>query len=86
MANYPSAIKRNRQNIKRRAHNRVARAAYRTEIKKTRAAISEGKKDEAQSAFRSTTQLLDKAVIHGQLKKNTAARYKSRLQSQINSL
>ena len=38
MANHASALKRNRQRIKRTAKNRAHKSALRTELKKARAA------------------------------------------------
>ncbi len=42
MANHKSALKRMRQNEKRRLHNRVYRTRVRTLIKRARAQIAEG--------------------------------------------
>ena len=52
MANHKSAIKRNRQNIKLRDHNRARRSEVRTAVKKVLAAIKAGKADEAKSLAR----------------------------------
>ncbi len=76
MPNLPSAKKRMRQNRKRRTLNRGQRSAVRTAIKQVRSATT-GK--DAQAALRRAESLLDRAARKGRIKKNTAARYKSRL-------
>ena len=45
MANHKSALKRNRQNIKRREANRVLRSGMRTQLKKAREEIQKGGAD-----------------------------------------
>ena len=40
MANHASAVKRNRQRIKKTDRNRAAKSALRTEVKKARAALA----------------------------------------------
>ena len=47
MANHKSALKRIRQNEKRRLHNRVYRNRARTLVKQAREAIESGDADEA---------------------------------------
>jgi small subunit ribosomal protein S20 len=78
MATHKSAIKRNRQNIKRRAHNAQARAAIRTQVKKARAAIKAGDKT-AIDLTRLSQKELAKAAGKGLMNKKTAARLTSRL-------
>ncbi|HVK78748.1 MAG TPA: 30S ribosomal protein S20 [Kofleriaceae bacterium] len=78
MANNPSAEKRNRQMIKRRARNKAAMSALRTAVKKARAAID----TQAQNAAdlkKEAISKIDKAVSKGVLKRETASRYVSRL-------
>lgn len=86
MPNHKSAAKRVRQNKKRRERNRAIRSALRTQIKKLRAAIAAGNKDLCLELLNPTISKIDKAVSKGVLHKNTAARYKSRLTTQINKL
>ena len=78
MANNPSAEKRNRQNIKRRARNKAALSALRTAVKKARNAI-DGKVEAAPDLKKTAISILDKAVSKGVLKRETASRYVSRL-------
>lgn len=85
MANHKSAIKRHKQSLKRRENNRLARATYRTEIKKTLASSQVGNTESAEGSFNRAMKLLDKAVVHGVLHKNTARRYISRLRKTVNA-
>jgi len=83
LANIKSAIKRNRQNEKRRLHNRVFRGAARTQVRKARAAIEEGNKAAAEEQVKLAVKKLDKAAAKGVIHKNNAARRKSRLMKQL---
>ena len=83
MANIRSAIKRNRQNEKRRLRNRVFRGAARTQIRKARLAISESDKEAATAEVKEAIRKLDKAAAKGVVHKNNAARRKSRLMKQL---
>ena len=79
MANVKSADKRHRQSQKARLHNRAMRSAIRTQTK----AVEAGGEN-AQETFRELTSLIDRAVKHNIMHKNTAARKKSRLAKMIN--
>jgi small subunit ribosomal protein S20 len=83
LANIKSAIKRNRQNEKRRVRNRVFRGRARTMVKKARTAIETGDADTARLATLEAISALDKAAAKGILHKNNAARRKSRLMRQM---
>ena len=86
MANIKSAIKRNKQNEKRRVSNRVYRGSARTYVAKARTAIDAGEKDTAAEATMRAIKALDKAAQKGILHKNNAARRKSRLMKKLASL
>ena len=58
----------------------------RTAIKKTIAAIAGGDKSVAQAAYQAAVPILDRAVTHGIIHKNKAARHKSRLNGHVNAL
>ncbi len=75
MANTKSAIKRIRQNEKRRQRNRTIRSQVRTAVKTARAAEGDGLRAAIADAIRA----LDKAVTKGVVHRNTAARKKSAL-------
>lgn len=86
MPNHKSAEKRVRQTVKRNAINTSNKSRLRTQIKKLRAALSAGDKQQSQELLNPTISTIDKAVNKGILHKNTAARYKSRLTSHVNDL
>ncbi|MCJ7772325.1 MAG: 30S ribosomal protein S20 [Desulfobacterales bacterium] len=86
MANIKSAIKRNRQNEKRRLHNRVFRGSTRTQIRRARLAIESGEKETATEEVKQAVIKLDRAASKGIIHKNNAARRKSRLMKQLASL
>jgi small subunit ribosomal protein S20 len=79
LANIQSAIKRNRQNIKRRARNRMRRSRMRTFEKKADALLAEGNQVEAAEAVLAAIREIDKAAQKGIIHRNNAARRKSRL-------
>ncbi len=78
MANTKSAIKRMRQNEKRRQRNRVLRSKVRTAVKTARATVTGGGGD-AKATVLDAIRALDKAVTKGVIHRNTAARKKSAL-------
>jgi small subunit ribosomal protein S20 len=84
MANHKSAIKRIRQNDKRRLTNRLHRGAMRTEVKKFREAIDAGDKDAATVALASAIARVGANGNKGVLHKKTASRRISRLQLAFN--
>ncbi len=86
MANHKSAIKRIRQNAKRRDYNRAYRSRARTFVKQARVAIEDGNTTTAEEATRLAIQDLDKAATKGVIHKRNAARRKSRLMKQLNAL
>ena len=86
MANIKSAIKRNRQNKKRRLRNRIYRGNARTSVRKAKVAIDVGEVDAAREATMQAVSALDKAAQKGILHKNNAARRKSRLMKRLASL
>jgi small subunit ribosomal protein S20 len=83
MPNIDSAIKRMRQNQKRRMRNRQLRARMRTQIKKFRSLVEEGAIDEARKALPSVYSVIDSTAQKGVIHRNTAGRYKSRLARQL---
>ena len=86
MANIKSAIKRNKQNEKRRLRNRVYRGTARTSVARARVAIAGKDGTAADAATVAAISALDKAVQKGVIHKNNAARRKSRLMKRLNSL
>jgi small subunit ribosomal protein S20 len=86
MANNASAIKRNRQNEKRREHNRAFRNRTRTLIKQARLRIAAGEVDAAIAATHVAMRDLDKSASRGIIHPRNAARRKSRLARQLVAL
>lgn len=78
-----SALKANRQNVKRREHNRELRSKLRTGLKAMRAALEGGDVDAAKAKLTDTQSLVDKMAAKGIIHKNTAGRYKSRLGARL---
>ena len=78
-----SALKANRQNIKRREHNRALRARLRTGLKSIRKSLDDKNVDGARSALTKLQSLVDKMATKGIIHRNTASRYKSRLAARI---
>ena len=85
MANIRSAEKQNRKMIKHRIRNRAAMGALRTAVKKARAAVDE-KTGEAGALVKTAVAFIDSAVTKGILKRGTASRYISRLQTRTAAL
>lgn len=86
MANIKSAIKRNKQNEKRRLRNRFYRGAARTLVSKAKNTIVTGEAETSKVAVAQAIEALDKATAQGVIHKNNAARRKSRLMKRLNSL
>jgi small subunit ribosomal protein S20 len=74
-----SALKANRQNIKRREHNRAMRSSLRTALKSIRAKLEEKDVEGAKAALSKTVSIVDRMAKTGIIHRNTAGRYKSRL-------
>jgi small subunit ribosomal protein S20 len=85
MANHKSAIKRIRQNEKRRLYNRNFRNRTRTMVKKARKAIQTSNPvvATAEELTREAIRDLDKSASRGIIHARNAARRKSRLMQQL---
>lgn len=83
MANHFSALKRARQTTKRTEQNRANASQLRTALRKFRAALQAGDKAQAKTQFAETVSKIDHAVRKGVIHKNTASRYKSRLNARL---
>ena len=86
MANIKSQIKRNKQNRVARLRNRVYRGSARTYIRKSQSAIRSEETELAETEVLKAIRALDKAAQKGVIHKNNAARRKSRLMAQYNSI
>ncbi|MGH8161431.1 MAG: 30S ribosomal protein S20 [Gammaproteobacteria bacterium] len=86
MANSAQARKRARQAEDRRTHNQVLRSRMRTAMKKVLNSVARGDLETARAAFKATVPQIDGMVTKGLLNKNTAARYKRRLNARVKAL
>jgi len=78
-----SALKANRQNIKRREHNRTMRSKLRSALKSIRASLDAKDVTGAKAALSKTVSLVDKMATKGIIHSNAAGRYKSRLATRL---
>jgi small subunit ribosomal protein S20 len=79
MPNTPSAIKRLKQSVKRRLHNRISKKVIKTYTKRVMAAAAAKEFEKAEADFRTAVARIDKAGVRRVLHPNTAARRKSKL-------
>jgi len=80
LANHKSALKRMRQNEKRRLRNRQVVSHMRSSIKKFQLAAEEGKSPETlQEGLQQVSVIIDKAASKGVIHRNNASRKISRL-------
>ena len=86
MATHLSAIKRARQNEKRRLRNLNIRSTVRSSVKKARAAVEKKDAGGARKALVSAISLIQKAHTKGVFHGNTSARKISRLTREVNAL
>ena len=78
-----SALKANRQNIKRREHNRQMRSKLRSALKAIRLSLEAKDLSGAKAALSQTVSIVDKMATKGIIHRNTAGRYKSRLSARM---
>ena len=83
MANHKSAIKRIRQNDKKRLHNRYFAVTTRNIVRKLRELTE---KSEAEKLFPEVSSMLDKLARRNIIHNNKAANIKSNLYKHIQSL
>jgi small subunit ribosomal protein S20 len=83
MAHSKSALKRWRQNERRRARNKPIRTAARTAVRGARQTIADGSEESLVSIQRASS-VLDRAAKHNVIHRNTASRQKSRLMRALN--
>lgn len=84
MAITKSARKALRQNIKRRERNLIYRNKIKDLIKEARFLVAQKKTKEAKNLLPQVYKVLDKAAKTGVIKKNAAARKKSRITKLVN--
>ena len=86
MANHYSALKRARQTERKAVANRANKSRLRSALRAMREAIAKGDKPAAKSALSAAASAVDKGVQKGVLHKNTASRYKSRLNGRVKAI
>lgn len=86
MANTISAQKRMRTAQHRTEVNRTRKTRLRHQIRKMRRLLEANKPSEAAQVVPETCSMIDRAAKWGIIKKNTAARYKSRLAARLKKL
>ena len=86
MANHKSALKRARQNEKRRLRNKSVKTRVKNIVKSVRLAVDEKSKEEALQELNNAKSIIDKAAKKGVIHKKTAARKISRLSKRFNTV
>ena len=86
MPNLENAKKALRQSAKRAQRNKLVKAEIKSLRVKLRKAVTAKKFEDALEVAKLVSKKLDKAHAKGIMKKNTVARYKSRLMKKVNSL
>ena len=79
MASHASALKKNRQDQKRRIRNRAQASRLRTQMKKMTEALTSGDAAAAAGLMKDTVALVDRTAKHRVIHRNAASRTKSRL-------
>jgi small subunit ribosomal protein S20 len=86
MANHKQAAKRARQTIVKTERNRFFKARIKNVVKAVLVAVESQDKESATSAMKTANKYLHHCVSKNILKKATAARKVSRLQTKVNAL
>ena len=86
MANHFSALKRVRTETRRTEFNREAKTRLRHQIRAMRKALAGKEQKVTVDAMSKTFSLIDRSARIGIIKKNSAARYKSRLHARVKAL
>jgi small subunit ribosomal protein S20 len=86
MANTVSSLKRVRMTARQTAINRMRKSRLRHQIRAMRRLLDQKDTSGANKMLPATFSLVDRAAKWGIIKKNTAARYKSRLTLHVRKL
>ena len=86
MANHKSALKRARQNEKKRIRNKSTKTRVKNVEKSVRLAVNDKSKEAALDKLNAAQSTIDKAAKKGVIHKNTASRKLSRLSRQVNAI
>jgi len=85
LADHKSAVKRARQNEKRRLRNKSTKTRTKKIVKSVRLAVNEKSKEAALSELNTAKSIIDKAAKKGVIHKKTASRKISRLSRLVNT-
>jgi small subunit ribosomal protein S20 len=80
-----SAIKKARQNEKRRLRGQAIRAGLKTQIKKTESLLEKNNKEELDKALKEAVKTISSGASKGIIHNNTASRKISKLVKKVNS-
>ncbi len=86
MARHISALKRTRQNEKRRLRNQMRKTRVKNMVREVRQAVAQQKPEEAQAALQKAIPVIARVAGKGTLHWRTAARKISRLTKQVQAL
>ena len=86
MANTFSSLKRMRQTKRKTTVNRLRKSRLRHQIRSMRRLIEQKDSKGAQAAIPATFSIIDRSAKWGVIKKNTAARYKSRITARLQAI
>lgn len=84
MASHGSALKKHRQDERRRNRNRLHRSRLRTQVKKLRKSAAAGDVTSASEQLPATLSRIDRTAKQGVIHPRTAARLKSRVARAVN--
>ena len=86
MPNIKSSKKDVQRSAVRNEKNRAAKSVLKTTLKKFDAALAEGNREQADSAYKAAVKTVDESVKKGILHKNNAAHKKSSMTQKLNNL
>jgi len=86
LANHKSALKRARQNEKRRLRNKSSKARIKNIVKGVRQTVSEKSNETALAELNIAKSIIDNAVKKGVIHRKTASRKISRLSRLVNTI
>ena len=86
MANIKSSANRDEKSKQLRAKNRADKTELKTMMKKFDAAVADGNRDAAVSAYKVAVKTVDRAACKGLLHKNNAAHKKSAMSVKLNEM
>ena len=86
MANIKSSAKRDIKSKELKAKNKADKTELKTMMKKFDAAVAEGNRDNAVSAYKVAVKTVDHAASKGLIHKNNAAHKKSSLTVKLNNM